>query len=69
MKDFIRMGDIVCYVSRNKLELGRVVRIGKSCSEYTIVPLTGKNTKKRRAKDLITTKRLLRMMENSKYVV
>ena len=67
MRDFIRMGDVVCYAVGNEIEVGVVVRIKQGCSSYVIVPLNGKRSKERKASDLLTANRLLKIVENSKY--
>ena len=68
MKDCIKSGDIVCYASGSKIHIGVVARVSQGCGEYIIVPFKGRYIKRRKASDLITARRLLRITENSKYV-
>lgn len=68
MKDCIRLGDIVCYASGSKIHIGLVARVSQGCGEYIVVPFHGRYAKKRKASDLITARRLLKITENSKYV-
>lgn len=68
MNDTIRMGDIVCYATGKKIEIGIVTRVLQARKEYIIVPLNHSMVKKRKAKDLLTYSRLKKITENSRFV-
>lgn len=68
MKDCIKKGDIVCFASGSKIQIGVVARVAPGCGEYVIVPFRGNYAKKRKADELITARRLLKITENARYV-
>ena len=68
MQDTIKMNDVVCYATGNKIEVGIVSRVLVSRAEYVIVPLNHSMVKRRKAKDLLTFSRLKKLTENSKFV-
>lgn len=68
MRDIVRIGDIVCYATGNKIEVGRVVAETSGKGEFTIVPIKKGFVKKRKSSQLITARRLAKLSKSSNYV-
>jgi len=68
MLDLIKMGDIVCFCTHNQIKIGKVVGVAPSCKEYTIIPIKGNRSYKRKANEMLTARRLLRISENAQYI-